>query len=921
MAQIDLGKLKFQWKGNYADSTAYEVDDVVFDKGSTWVVTAGITTANTTDPEASSSFDRMVSGFNYRNAYDAAVTYYLNDLVLHSNVVYRYINNTPASGNTPPAGAYWAVLLPNTSGNAFTTPGDILVQNKLNASSRLGLGTHHSFLVSEIDPVEDFPTHEKVDYSVNTTGSNTAVLTDQAGNNIGGGGNSANASITLSRGRRYYFQVPPGATYSFKDSNAGGYSNSGSGGRILPCSVGVGTSAIVGSGGVFCFHPNTDTVGFPTTGIKFRNENGGSDEVSITLVPMRFTPQWRENYKSVHADTDFKTRGFSEVSHFANSSYNYHTIGVGTNYYTPQFLKRFGCGLNSASSSKSGIYRAGVYIDKTKQEHMWGNFYHDGSNNYYYWHGKGERDMNNHTPVTYQVRMPNFMQAAISGSPAYAKFLTDIHGNDLNLKESKAQSLPIIESQCGHYQQMTLSANGILFYSGYNGYGFSGNGQTRNYGKPIPVSFYDTDRSTSLTGANRPKIKQYSCSWGNGDGGSSYGSIYAVDTEGFLYTWGYNGYSQLATGNTTNSYYASRLAKSHFGGRNVIYVTCVGNQYVSAYAITDDGRCWSWGQNDNGQLANDADGTDANAPVDITAVSGSPLVGKKIRHVMGCDGNQNTMRVWFLTTDGEVFFCGHNEAYGNYSGAISSNSNTDLDIPTPLTDAATTINSDGQKVVAMYTSGGRYSTSWFITDGGNSGESASKCYACGNNSEGEMGTGSDKAHGSASGNWRLKEVEFDSGPADVFGGTSHATDQVTGTRSTFLSGGSNQNRMTVGRIVKVQEHGWASNTTFPVIALDEFGQCWCTGEWVFVNPASYYNRDDHLDFQAANDHITRFVKMYEQPEPFIDFSFYNRAGETEVSVMGIGESGQLYVLGYGGWSNLGNKTAYTMDGWSIPTDL
>ena len=32
MAQIDLGKLKFQWKGNYLDSTAYEVDDVVVDK-------------------------------------------------------------------------------------------------------------------------------------------------------------------------------------------------------------------------------------------------------------------------------------------------------------------------------------------------------------------------------------------------------------------------------------------------------------------------------------------------------------------------------------------------------------------------------------------------------------------------------------------------------------------------------------------------------------------------------------------------------------------------------------------------------------------------------------------------------------------------------------------------------------------------
>ena len=154
MAQIDLGKLKFQWKGNYADSTAYEVDDVVFDKGSTWVVTAAITGSNTTDPEANSSFDRMVSGYNYRNAYDAAITYYLNDLVLHSNTVYRYINNTPASGNTPPAGSHWAVFLPNTSGNAFTNSGDILVQNNALAASPLGVGTEGYVLMSSVDPLE-----------------------------------------------------------------------------------------------------------------------------------------------------------------------------------------------------------------------------------------------------------------------------------------------------------------------------------------------------------------------------------------------------------------------------------------------------------------------------------------------------------------------------------------------------------------------------------------------------------------------------------------------------------------------------------------------------------------------------------------------------------------------------------------------
>ena len=32
--------------------------------------------------------------------------------------------------------------------------------------------------------------------------------------------------------------------------------------------------------------------------------------------------------------------------------------------------------------------------------------------------------------------------------------------------------------------------------------------------------------------------------------------------------------------------------------------------------------------------------------------------------------------------------------------------------------------------------------------------------------------------------------------------------------------------------------------------------------------------------------------------------------------MGVGESGQVYVGGYGGYSNLGNKTSYSMDGWT-----
>lgn len=37
MFEVDLGKVKFQWKGTYNSSTIYEKDDVVYHSGSSWV--------------------------------------------------------------------------------------------------------------------------------------------------------------------------------------------------------------------------------------------------------------------------------------------------------------------------------------------------------------------------------------------------------------------------------------------------------------------------------------------------------------------------------------------------------------------------------------------------------------------------------------------------------------------------------------------------------------------------------------------------------------------------------------------------------------------------------------------------------------------------------------------------------------------
>ena len=71
-----------------------------------------------------------------------------------------------------------------------------------------------------------------------------------------------------------------------------------------------------------------------------------------------------------------------------------------------------------------------------------------------------------------------------------------------------------------------------------------------------------------------------------------------------------------------------------------------------------------------------------------------------------------------------------------------------------------------------------------------------------------------QAYGNASGNWRLKEIEFIHTQINGFKYWCS-----TGTRSTFLTGGSNQNRMHIGRIVKVMQHGNDCNSwIFPVMA-------------------------------------------------------------------------------------------------------
>ena len=73
MAQIDLGKLKFNWKGAWATATAYEVDDVVSYGGASFVVVHCSMKEGRSRPKFVLTKYNLVVGFVYLFFYSIVV--------------------------------------------------------------------------------------------------------------------------------------------------------------------------------------------------------------------------------------------------------------------------------------------------------------------------------------------------------------------------------------------------------------------------------------------------------------------------------------------------------------------------------------------------------------------------------------------------------------------------------------------------------------------------------------------------------------------------------------------------------------------------------------------------------------------------------------------------------------------------------
>jgi len=105
---IDLGKLRFHYRGSYSAATQYEFNDVVVYGGNAYCYISPTATIGNI-PTLTAYWAQMLSGLNPRGNYSAGATYQVNDLAISGANVYRCVATT--TGNVPPNATYWELFV------------------------------------------------------------------------------------------------------------------------------------------------------------------------------------------------------------------------------------------------------------------------------------------------------------------------------------------------------------------------------------------------------------------------------------------------------------------------------------------------------------------------------------------------------------------------------------------------------------------------------------------------------------------------------------------------------------------------------------------------------------------------------------------------------------------------------------------
>ena len=273
-------------------------------------------------------------------------------------------------------------------------------------------------------------------------------------------------------------------------------------------------------------------------------------------------------------------------------------------------------------------------------------------------------------------------------------------------------SLNIVAISAGSYHSLFLTNDGKVYSCGSNQYGEIGTQKNKGIliANSVPIQIKDG-------GMDSLNIVAISA----GDNHSLF-----LTNDGKVYSCGRNQFGALGVTINSGSEFAAgvpRLITTNIGSLTIASIYAGGQQ---SFFLTNDGKIYSCGQNQFGQLGQGTTGSSTAAyptPTLITLGIGTFNIVS-----IAC-GWRHTL---FLRDNGMVYSCGRN-IYGQLGFAYSGTDTANL-TPTQITTTIGTLN-----VVSIIAAGHH---SVFLTNTG-------KVYACGRNDVGQLGTTTNNGNNNA----------------------------------------------------------------------------------------------------------------------------------------------------------------------------
>ncbi|WP_232353188.1 InlB B-repeat-containing protein, partial [Bifidobacterium asteroides] len=255
------------------------------------------------------------------------------------------------------------------------------------------------------------------------------------------------------------------------------------------------------------------------------------------------------------------------------------------------------------------------------------------------------------------------------------------------------KGLKAIQVSAGAYHSLAIDSDGYVYAWGGNFDGQLGNNTIGDYSTPNPLPVHVRDPSSPTDENKGLKAIQVSA--------GAFHSI-AVGSDGYVYTWGFNYWGQIGNNISGFNKYSSVPVLVQDTDKNkglkAIQVSAGGDHSL---AIDEDGKTWSWGRNDHGELGNG--NNDDRAVPGLVRYPGT---------VTASQVNAGLYHSLAIDEDGNTWSWGDNTA-----GQLGNDDTSDLSSPVRVLASAQSTSSGGPWLKAVQVSGGWYHSLAIGADG------------------------------------------------------------------------------------------------------------------------------------------------------------------------------------------------------------